>query len=267
MKLKTALNLAKKSLKTHKDEALFILCEYLQKDRAFIALNGDFDFDEKPYFKLIERFASGEPFEYIFEKAQFYGLEFKVQKGVLIPRFDTEILLELALKELSQKNYTNILEIGFGSGILSIILALKLALKIKACDISELALKLAKENALRHEVGHLIDFRLCDFKNFEGEVDFIISNPPYIQNDYKLDIWVQNEPKQALFGGVKGYEFLEELIVFARKNKVKALACEFGYDQKEILHKILHKNGFKAQFFKDFAGFDRAFLAHAVETI
>ncbi|EJX6103921.1 class I SAM-dependent methyltransferase, partial [Campylobacter coli] len=91
--------------------------------------------------------------------------------------------------------------------------------------------------------------------------DFIFSNPPYIKNSYPIDIWVQKEPKEALFGGEKGYEILEEIIHFSLDKKVKFLACEFGYDQKEILEKILYQNNFIVDFFKDEQGYNRAFVA------
>ncbi|MBK1971831.1 HemK/PrmC family methyltransferase [Campylobacter sp. TTU_617] len=262
MRIKQALNLAKESLKDHKNEAVFILCEYLKKDKIWLYLNEELEFDEKPYFDLISRFKKGEPFEYIFKKAYFYNLEFYVENGVLIPRYDSEILLVKLIDLCKKNNFKNILEIGFGSGILSIILAKELSLKITACDISAKALEIAKKNAKIHKVDHLIDFILCDFRDLKyNKFDLIFSNPPYIKNDYKLDKWVLNEPKEALFGGEKGYEILEEIIKFSFSNNVKYLACEFGYDQKEILQEILNKNFYQSQFFKDERGFNRAFWA------
>lgn len=261
MKIKDALNHAKNALGKDTQYAEFILLECLGKDKTWLFLNKEVDINEKPYFKLINRFANGEPFEYIFCKASFYGLDFFIEKGVLIPRYDSEILLELCLNELQNKNYKNILEIGFGSGVLSIVLAKLLGIKITACDISKKALKLAQKNANLHKVEHLIEFKLCDFKNVKGDFDFIFSNPPYIARDYPLDIWVQQEPKRALFGGKFGYEKLENIIKFAKKCEAKTLICEFGVNQCKILHKILHKNGFNAKFYKDIAGLDRAFLA------
>ncbi len=261
MRLCEALKRAKGQLKGNESYAEFILLEFLGKDRAWLFLNPEFELDEVPYFELISRFKSGEPFEYIFERASFYGLDFCVKKGVLIPRFDSEVLLEICLNELSKADYKGVLEIGFGSGALSIVLAKRLGLKIVACDTSKKAFELALQNAKAHKVEHLIDFRLCDFAKIQGEFDFIFSNPPYIAKNYPLDIWVQSEPKMALFAGTKGYEILKKIIIFARKNRAKALACEFGYNQRKILHKILRKNGFDAEFFKDTSSLDRAFLA------
>ncbi|TQR34727.1 peptide chain release factor N(5)-glutamine methyltransferase [Campylobacter sp. MIT 99-7217] len=261
MKIKDALKISKKLLQNHENEAVFFLCEYLACDKSWLFLNEHYDFDEKPFFALIDRFLQGEPFEYIFKKASFYGLDFYMQKGVLIPRFDSEILLELVRKELVNNPYKKILEIGFGSGILSIVLAKLTQKKITACDVSKKALNLAIKNARLHKVEDLIDFRLCDFKDMQDDFDLIFSNPPYIAKNYPLDQWVLKEPKKALFGGIKGHEILEKIILFAKAKKAKCLACEFGFDQKEILHEILVKNGFEAKFYKDYQGFDRAFCA------
>ena len=262
MKVKDALEEIKKNDKSLKNELVFILCECLSKDKAWLYLNLDYDFDESFYRTCLDKFLKDKlAFEYIFNKVSFYGLDFKIEEGVLIPRFDSEILLNLCLKELCVNSYKNILEIGFGSGVLSIVLALKLALKISACDINEKALHVALQNAKLHKVEHLLDFKLSSYDKLNCEYDFIFSNPPYIASTYPLDAYVKNEPSSALIGGDKGYEFLQNLISFAKERKAKCLACEFGYDQKEILEDILKQNGFKATFYKDLQGYDRAFIA------
>ncbi|TXE78899.1 peptide chain release factor N(5)-glutamine methyltransferase [Campylobacter peloridis] len=260
--IKEALKQAYAKDPTHKEHMLFILCELLQKDKAWIFLNSDFQINEKIFFDYVDKFLNGEPFEYLFKKTQFYGFDFFIEKGVLIPRFDSEILLEKCLEILNTNSFKNILEIGFGSGILSISLAKLKQIHIQACDINPKALKLAKKNAQLHNVLNLVDFKLCDFKNIQGNFDFIFSNPPYIKNDYPLDKWVKNEPHSALFGGDKGWEILHEIILFAKAKNTKILACEFGYDQKDILQDILEKNNFRAFFYKDYNNFDRAFVAY-----
>ena len=120
---------------------------------------------------------------------------------------------------------------------------------------------MALQNAKLHKVEHLLDFKLSSYDKLNCEYDFIFSNPPYIASTYPLDAYVKNEPSSALIGGDKGYEFLQNLISFAKERKAKCLACEFGYDQKEILEDILKQNGFKATFYKDLQGYDRAFIA------
>ncbi|MCX2682735.1 peptide chain release factor N(5)-glutamine methyltransferase [Campylobacter sp. MIT 21-1685] len=267
MTIKQVVKSAQQRLKGYENEAIFLLCEYLQKNRTWLFLNEDLDIDEKPYFQLVNRFKNGEPFEYIFEKATFWGLEFFIKKRVLIPRYDSEILLSKIIKLYEKYPCKKILEIGFGSGILSIIFAKIFNCKITACDINPTALEVAKMNAKLHKVEHLIEFKLCNFELIQEDFELIFSNPPYIKNDYKLDIWVQNEPQDSLFGGELGYEILEKIILFARNKNVRFLACEFGYDQKEIVHKILCTNNFKSHFFKDERNFDRVFVAIAKNEI
>ncbi|MDO4674174.1 HemK/PrmC family methyltransferase [Campylobacter sp.] len=266
MTIKEALTLAKKRLQEHENEALFILCEHLGRDRTWLFFNENLEFSAREYFALIERFADGEPFEYIFKKASFWGLDFEVEEGVLIPRYDSEILLMQLLEFCRNKKPKNILEIGFGSGILSIILAKELGLEITACDINDKALKIAQQNAIKHKVAHLINFHLSDFKDLRGEFELIFSNPPYIKASYKLDKWTQKEPKNALFGGEDGHEILESIIEFSFQKGVKFLACEMGHDQKKILAQSLQKHNFEAKFFQDERGFDRAFFAHNLLT-
>ncbi|TXE88990.1 peptide chain release factor N(5)-glutamine methyltransferase [Campylobacter volucris] len=265
MQIQKALNLAYQKDPSQKEYIVFILCELLQKDKAWIFLNSDFLIDEGIFFAFVDRFLDGEPFEYIFKKTNFYGLDFFVEKGVLIPRFDSEILLEQCIKILNTNNFKNILEIGFGSGILSITLAKLQNIFIQACDINPLALELAITNAKYHKVLKNIDFQLCDFQNLKNNYDFIFSNPPYIKNDYPLDKWVKNEPHNALYGGEKGWEILEKIIIFAKEKQCKILACEFGFDQKEILNQILNFYKFKCEFFTDYNGFDRTFVAYNLE--
>lgn len=241
------------------DLALVFLSEYLAKDKSFLLLNPDFCFDEKPFFALLKRYLKGEPFEYIFKKASFYGEDFYIEKGVLIPRFDTELLLELCVDLVKKRGFKNILEIGFGSGIISIMLAKLTKARIKAVDISEVALKVAYINAQKHGVSSLIDFELIDYKELKNDFDLIFSNPPYVSLEYELDPWVKKEPSTALFGGLLGHEFIKELISYAKKSQ--CLACEIGYDQKDILSSILAKQGFDFSFYKDLAHHDRAFVA------
>lgn len=212
------------------------------------------------YFVLLKKFEDGTALEYITNKVSFLDDEFFIKKGVLIPRFETEILVKKVFE--IAKNFKNpkICEIGFGSGIIS--LSLKKLLpnsKITATDISQTALEVARINAKNLNLE--VDFINTSYLDgIDENFDIIVSNPPYIKNDYALDKWVQNEPKEALFGGVKGYEILENIINLS-KNRTKILACEIGYDQKKPLNKILKQNGFEAKFYKDLAGFDRGFLA------
>lgn len=234
----------------------------------FLNLTSELE-DADGYFALIKRFANHEPLEYITGEAGFYGLSFNVKKSVLIPRPETEILVEKSLEILSnlpvRGESPRVAEIGTGSGIISICLALNSNAKIIASDISDDALNLARENAAKFGVEDRIEFIKCAYLDqIYGQFDLLVSNPPYIAQDYELDKFVLNEPHEALFGGAKGDEILKNIVLLARNRGVKYLACEIGYDQRESMQSALKFNGFKAEFYQDLAGFDRGFVARNI---
>lgn len=236
----------------------------------FLNLNRELE-DAEGFFALAKRFANHEPLEYITGAAGFYGLTFNVKKGVLIPRPETEILVEKSLEVLSNLPARNepplVAEIGAGSGIISICLALNSNAKIIASDISDDALNLARENAAKFGVEDRIEFVKCAYLDqIYGCFDLLVSNPPYIARDYGLDKFVLNEPHEALFGGAAGDEILKNIILVAKNRGVKYLACEMGYDQRESMQSALKFNGFEAEFYRDLAGFDRGFVARNIFT-
>ena len=236
----------------------------------FLNLTSELD-NADGYFSLAKRFANHEPLEYITGEAGFYGLTFNVKKGVLIPRPETEILVERSLEILSnlpaRKDPPLVAEIGTGSGIISICLALNSSAKIIASDISDDALNLARENAAKFGVEDRIEFVKCAYLDqICGQFDLLVSNPPYIAQDYRLDKFVLNEPHEALFGGAAGDEILKNIILVAKNRGVKYLACEMGYDQKASLESVLELSGFEAEFYRDLAGFDRGFVARNIFT-
>lgn len=213
---------------------------------------------------LAKRYKNGEPLEYISRFCEFMGLKFNIKKGVLIPRSETEILVEKTLEIAKKIKNPKICEIGFGSGIISICLAKNLQnAVVVATDISEIAFKIASQNARNNDVKvKFIQTSLLD--GIDGNFDIIVSNPPYISTSYKLDKWVLNEPKEALIGGENGDEMLREIIEIS-SNRTKFLLCEIGFDQKNSLAKTLNKFGYEAKFYKDLAGFDRGFVANLKE--
>lgn len=260
LKIAKALNLAKTRLKDIKiAKKLACLHLGLNQNELFLKENDEIS-DESGYFELCERFANGEPFEYISGVCEFMERDFKVGKGVLIPRIETEILVQKTLEIGAKFDQPKICEIGTGSGIIAITLALNLPnAKIIATDISKKALSYAKFNAKNLRAS--VDFYQTNLiDGINGEFDIIVSNPPYIANNYNLDIWVKNEPSLALFGGEKGDEILKQIIAISAK-RTKFLCCEIGYDQKISLQNELNKFGFKSEFYKDLAGFDRGFVA------
>ena len=246
-------------------EVEILMLHLLEKNTIWLHLNYNNEFlKEKELANLVKKRATNYPLEYIINKASFYGEMFIVKEGVLIPRPETEFLLENALEILKDKKETQtILEIGTGSGIISVMLALLVPnIKIIAVDINEKALALAKENAIKHNVQDKIEFRLSNlYENVnEDDIFLCISNPPYITNDYKLPTNVKYEPSNALFGGNIGDELLKDIIKDTSERKIPYLLCEMGYDQKNPLENYFKEfNVDSYSFYKDYESFDRGF--------
>lgn len=245
---------------------LYILLGYVLKkefiwltiNNAYLISNDDLDVLNE-YVKLRQ---NSYPIEYITKKASFYSLEFETIEGVLIPRPETEILVDKAYEILSTIKNPRLLEIGVGSGIISIMLSKKiLDLKIIGVDINERALELSKINAQKHGVLDNIDFRISDmFTNIGNEkFDMLVSNPPYIASNFLLPKNVTYEPKEALFGGIKGYEMISQMIQECHHRGFKYFCCEMGYDQKEIFTQEFLKYNCEFEFYQDYSGFDRGF--------
>ncbi|CAD7286546.1 peptide chain release factor N(5)-glutamine methyltransferase [Campylobacter suis] len=267
MTINEALNHAKSELKFHESRAFVAraLMQYfsgLSKEQIYLKGGDELD-NASEYFKFVKRFKNSEPLEYITGVASFYSREFEIQSGVLIPRPESEILVEKVSEILVGFDTPRVCEIGVGSGVISVSLLLNFKdLFIIATDINEKALELSRKNAIKFGVSDrlkLVKTSLMD--EVLGEFDVIISNPPYIASDYKLDDFVLNEPHNALFGGEKGDEILKQIIALASKRNAKILACEMGYDQRQSMQEELEKFGFEAEFYKDLAGFDRGFVA------
>ena len=246
-------------------EVEILVLHLLEKNTIWLHLNYNNEFlKEKELANLVKKRATNYPLEYIINKASFYGEMFIVKEGVLIPRPETEFLLENALEILKDKKETQtILEIGTGSGIISVMLALLVPnIKIIAVDINEKALALAKENAIKHNVQDKIEFRLSNlYENVnEDDIFLCISNPPYIANDYKLPTNVKYEPSNALFGGNIGDELLKDIIKDTNSKKIPYLLCEMGYDQKAPLENYFKEFNIDTyNFYKDYEKFDRGF--------
>lgn len=246
-------------------EVEILMMFLLDKNTIWLHLNYEKEFEkEKELATLVKKRATNYPLEYIIEKASFYGEMFIVKPGVLIPRPETEILVENAVEILKdKKEEIKVLEIGTGSGIISVMLALLIPnIKIIAVDINEKALELAKQNAIKHGVENRIDFRLSNlYENVnENDIFLCISNPPYIANDYKLPPNVKYEPSNALFGGVIGDELLKDIIKQTNKKKIPYLLCEMGYDQKAPLENYFKEFNVEFySFYKDYESFDRGF--------
>ena len=204
--------------------------------------------------KLVSRRVKKEPIAYILNNKEFWSTNFYVDRSVLIPRPETEVLIELILSQISNKNnYLNILDIGTGSGCILISL-LKELIKAKGIgvDKSTKAIAIAKKNSISQQVDNRASFKNVNLEEikFDKKFDLIVSNPPYLPDvslkNLNLDIKLY-EPKIALQGGVQGVDFLCKIINLASKIlKINGLlALEIGDNQFHILAKYLKKNRFK----------------------
>nr|WP_300004617.1 peptide chain release factor N(5)-glutamine methyltransferase [Tissierella sp.] len=257
-------------------ESIYILSKALDKDKSFIYTNLDKWVDikeEDKYLNIIKRRALGEPISYIFSTKEFMGIDFFVEKGVLIPRPETESLVEYIINyintDLREEESVNVLDIGIGSGAISLSLAknCKIA-QFLGVDISAIALRVAKKNLERLKLTN-VEFRESDlFKGIELDKKFhiIVSNPPYIKTEVieELQIDVKNfEPSLALDGGDDGLDFYRRISKSAGDYLLEEgmLIYEIGYDQGEQVKEIMSREEFKkVEIIKDLGGLDRIVL-------
>lgn len=218
------------------------------------------------FLEIIEKRKQNYPLQYIFGKWEFYGLELFVDESALIPRFETEILVDEILKLDCKKD--KILDIGCGSGAISLALADNLKKSyVYGIDINKEAIKLSNKNKEKLNLKNVDFFESDIFSNIkEKNFDIIVSNPPYIDEiDMKtLEKELSFEPQNALYGGKDGLFFYKKIISgsldYLSENGV--LAFEIGYNQMKIISNLLIENGFEILLQKkDFAGFDRIIIA------
>lgn len=212
----------------------------------------------KLYKETLEKRVSGIPFSYITGEKEFMKLMFKVNENVLIPRPETELLVEEALKY----NVKNVLDMCTGSGCIAVSVAFyNKKANVTAVDISQDALKIAQENATKNGVN--VKFVCSDlFTNITEKYDIIISNPPYIETKTidNLDLEVRKEPHIALDGGIDGLYFYRNICENAHKylNENGVLMFEIGYNQGTTVSEILKNNFYKnIRIVKDLSGNDR----------
>lgn len=245
-------------------EAQLLLMHHLGVDELWLLTNQNLHVDNcQKLFEWAERRAKNEPLEYITQKVSFYSEEFFIAEGALIPRPETELLIDEVIKNVKDKNSNlTFAEVGVGSGIISIMLAKTFPnAKIIAVDISEAALKIAKINIEKFGLQDRIELRLGSLlEPISEHVDYLVSNPPYIANDFKLDTNLSYEPQNALFGGTVGDEIIKELLDEVLSRNINFFSCEIGYDQQDKIRNYLNNKPLKKlEFYKDFSGFDRGF--------
>ena len=252
MKIQEILNEAIFRLKENKIEepinkAKRLLAFTLNVTKEYLLINYQEEIPKekvKTYNENIEKLISGEPIQYIIGKQEFMGIEFIVNKNVLIPQPDTEILVEKSIEIAKTYEKPKILDLCTGSGAIAVSTGKIFPQAIiYASDISKEALLIAKTN----DKSNKIKFIQSDmFENIEEKFDIIVSNPPYIKTEEikKLSKEVQNEPNIALDGGKDGLQFYKEIIEQAYNylNKNGYICLEIGEDQKEGVTKLIENN-------------------------
>ncbi len=263
-KLKTS------GIKTPVTDAQILLAYVLNVPRWRIITDKDEDISQelaKRYFVLIENRADREPLHYLINKKDFFGYEFYIERGVLIPRPETEILVEKTLEKIKDKQNLKGLEIGIGSGVISIsLLKSRDDLIMTATDISSKAIRISKINSELLGVENrlnLIKSNLFDDLKSE-KFDFIISNPPYISyNEYiELEEEVRKEPIEALISDKDGLYFYERIVKEGKEFLTDKgfFAFEIGYSQGKRVKRILELEGFSVTIYKDLQNLDRVVI-------
>ncbi len=246
--------LKKNNIKTSRLDSEILMSEVLKKRREYIILNSNKILDERNYKyfnELIIKRSLGKPIAYLTGKKDFWKNKFEIFEGILIPRPDTEIIIEQVLKFTKNKSKLNVLDIGVGSGcILLSILEEKKNFCGIGIDISRKSLDISKINANKLGLDGRVKFFKSDIDNFNyGKYDLIISNPPYISK-LKLKYLDKEvycfEPIRALNGGLDGLSEIRKVIKKSSELiKINGkLILEIAFDQKEKVKKLLKDEGF-----------------------
>lgn len=251
-------------------EAEYIICEVLKVDRTSLYLDYKEEVPLDSMLRILDvidiRTTERRPLQYIFGHTNFYGRFFKVDENVLIPRPETEILVEESLKVLGNIHNPKVLEIGVGSGAVSVTIALeKIDCRILAVDISEEAMSVAKQNIDRYNIKN-IELKKSDvFESVEGTFNLIVSNPPYLSEvEYKeVDKELMYEPKKALVGEDEGYEIYRKICDRASELLLPNgyLILEIGSTQYSKVEGMLKETFSSIDLVKDNSDLDRVIVA------
>ena len=280
MNIENALNIANNILKdncnnSYQLDSELLMSKIFEKDRKFIILNSNKKLSEEKLEQfncLINKRLKGEPIAYLLKKKDFWKYEFYVDKGILIPRPDSEVVVNQILKLTNNKDNLRILDIGVGSGCL-LLSVLKERKKFHGVgvDISKKCIDISNINASKLEISNRVKFFKSDVDNFNfGKYDLIVSNPPYIKmldfNNLKKDV-INFEPKLALYGGLDGTSEIRKVIKKSSEliKKNGKFILEIAYDQKNKVIKLLRDKGFYINnVLKDLADNDRCIVSTKV---
>ena len=227
----------------------------------------EYNLDDIFYNKCLKELSKGRPIQYIIGEVNFYGYNFKVNENVLIPRFETEFLVDIILKKLPLNFSGSILDVGTGSGCIAISVAKKLInSKVIGIDISHEAINIANKNKDINNVSN-VDFKVEDIFNVENfnNIDVIISNPPYVSFDEEVGMETKYEPQNAIFADDNGLAFYKEIInKLKNNNSVKHVFFEIGMYQAQAIKNYCeeHLSNFEINIYKDLANKYRYIYIH-----
>ena len=277
MNIKNEINkafilLKKNNIQSAKLDSEILMSSVLKKNRKFIILNSSQNLKKKSisiFRDLINKRSKGKPIAYLTGKKEFWKNEFNVNEDVLVPRPDTELIVEQVLEFYKNKSKLSILDIGVGSGciLLSVILEKKNFQGV-GIDINKKSIDMSKKNTLELKLRDKVKFFKSDVDNFNyGKYDLIVSNPPYI-NSLKLKYLESDitkfEPRIALDGGLDGMSEIRKVVGKSSEliKKNGKLFLEIGFDQKYKVKKILKDKGFYInKVVKDLAKNDRCIIS------
>lgn len=264
--------LSEKKIKTAELDSEILMSKAINKEKKFLILNFNNVIPKENlniFNDLVNQRSKGKPIAYLLKKKEFWKNEFVVDRNVLIPRPDTEILVEQALELTKNKNKLNLLDVGVGSGcILLSILNEKKNFYGTGIDICGKSLSICRVNSHKLGLKKRIKLFKSNIDNFQyGKYDLIISNPPYIKK-YDLKCLEKDvigfEPKQALDGGIEGLSEIRKVISKSSEliKKNGFLILEIGFDQKNRVKQILQNKGFYIKkIVKDLSGHDRCIVS------
>lgn len=229
------------------------LIEYVTKRPYIHYLTGEVKLPDR-YYKYMKLIRDGYPPEYIMKKAQFYGFDFYILEGVFVPRDETEVLVEVALKHISDGD--SLLDLGSGTGCIGITIAKIKNVRVWLVDVSGKCCKVIKKNIMLHGIKNAVCLKMdaANIRKLNMHFDFLVSNPPYVKDSH---IKNKYEPRLAISGGKDGLEKLTLFYEAARPFIKKRIFFEAGYDTIHPFADYLLRKNERVYIHKDYSGIDR----------